>query len=496
MKRDFMTTKGLRWGRALAVFVFAVAMISGSFLQVRPAYATGGISTWTGAAGDNKFSTATNWQGDVLPTAGDVLVFNQPSGASATLDNDLDLLYGGLSTGATSGFDEYYYFLSNDLRLAPGATITSQPSVYVGYQYGSSNKFIATGDITIAGPNPTLLSQVDTITYSGEVTVQDGYAQSGAGMTKITLSNSDLYLNGSLSAPLVIGSASGSQITANTTGTLTLSGATTLNSNLAVDIPSGTTVEFTGPITANGHTITKTGDSQGTLIVPGQSTQPAPTTVDYNGGLPTTNETVSANEIATLSGSRQTVTVNSTGTLKGTGMAQNITALPGSTIAPGNSPGTLTVTDVFDLYGTYQAEILNASNYDKVIAGEGATPGTTTVLLRNGSTLNVSLYAGWSVTSGDTFTIIDNRGDQPVSGVFDSLPEGQQFSINGITFNITYIGGDGNDVVLTALTTGNAPTAGNTGAYLSLANPVVIAVLGVIAGASVLLVARRNSTKR
>lgn len=491
-----MTIRGLKWGRVITTFVFVAAMISGPFLQMQPAHAAGGTATWTGTAGDNKFSTAGNWQGSALPEAGDVLVFNQPGSASVTLDNDLDLLYGGISTNASSGFNEYYYFLTNDFRLAPGATLAFQPSVYVGYQ-GSSNKFIATGNVTVSGPNPTLLAQAGTISYAGEVTITNGNAQSGAGMTKVTLNDGGLFLNGSLNAPFIIGSAAGSQITANTTGTLTLSGAVTLNSNLAIDIPSGTTVEFTGPITANGHTITKTGGSQGTLIVPDQSAQPAPTTVTYGGTQPTTNETVAANEIATLSGSRQNITVSSTGVLKGTGTAQNVTAQTGSTVAPGNSPGTLTVTDVFDLSGSYQAEILNTSSYDKVIAGEGATPGTTTVFLRNGSTLNASLYTGWSVTAGDTFTIIDNRGNQPVSGTFNGLSEGQQFTVNGITFNITYVGGTGNDVVLTALTTGSAPTVGNTGAHLTLANPIVIAVLGIIASAAVLFAAtRRKVTKR
>ena len=491
-----MAIRGLRWSRVITTFVFVAAMIGGPLLQMQPAFAAGGTATWTGTAGDNKFSTAGNWQGNALPVDGDVLVFSQPGSASVTLNNDLNLLYGGISTNASSGFNEYYYFLTNDLRLEPGATLAFQPSVYVGYQ-GSSNKFVATGNLTVSGPNPTLLAQPGAINYSGEVTVTNGNIHSGAGMTKVTLNDGGLYLNSSLSAPLVVGSASGSQITANTTGTLTLSGAVTLNSNLAIDVPSGTTVEFTGPITANGHTITKTGGSQGTLVVPDQSAQPAPTTVAYSGTQSTTDETVAANEIATLSGSRQTVTVSSTGVLKGTGTAKNISAQAGSTVAPGNSPGTLTVTDVFDLSGTYQAEILNTSSYDKVIAGEGATAGTTTVFLRNGSTLDTSLYTGWSVTAGDKFTIIDNRGNQPVSGTFTGLPEGQQFTVNGITFNITYVGGDGNDVVLTALTTGSAPTVGNTGAHLSLANPIVIAVLGIAASAAVLFVAtRRKVTKR
>lgn len=495
-----MTIKGLKWGRALTAFVFVAAIISGPFVQMQATHATGGTATWTGTAGDNKFSTAGNWEDDTLPVNGDVLVFNQ-SGAGVTLDNDLDLLYGGVTTGATSGFTEYNYQLTNDLRLAPGATLQSLGNIFLMYGFGAPGKFVATGDLTINGPyilTGNEMQDTSYITYSGHVTVQNNARVfTATGMTGITLDNGTLLLGPGTNANLTVTGTAGSQIYTNDSiaPTTTLSGAVTLNSNLGVHVDAGRAVEFTGTITDNGHSITKTSGT-GTLTVSGSAGQAPATTVSYDNVQATTDETVGTNEIATLNGTRQDIDVNGSGTLKGTGTARNVTVLNGGVIAPGNSPGTITVTDVFDLYGTYQAEILNKDTYDKVIAGEGAAPGTVTVLLRAGSSLDTILYAGWSVTAGDTFTIIDNRGDQPVSGTFDNLPEGQQFTVNGITFNITYTGGDGNDVVLTALTTGSAPAVGNTGAHLSLANPAVIAVLGIIAGAAVLLVARRSATKR
>jgi hypothetical protein len=51
----------------------------------------------------------------------------------------------------------------------------------------------------------------------------------------------------------------------------------------------------------------------------------------------------------------------------------------------------------------------------------------------------------------DRFTIIDNRGSDPVFGTFLGLPERAVFTNGTIAFEITYLGGDGNDVVLARL---------------------------------------------
>ena len=52
------------------------------------------------------------------------------------------------------------------------------------------------------------------------------------------------------------------------------------------------------------------------------------------------------------------------------------------------------------------------------------------------------------VSPGDAFTIIDNRSVLAVQGQYTGLPEGA--GVNDGNFIISYVGGDGNDVVLTA----------------------------------------------
>src|SRR5262249_31904351 len=48
------------------------------------------------------------------------------------------------------------------------------------------------------------------------------------------------------------------------------------------------------------------------------------------------------------------------------------------------------------------------------------------------------------------FMIIDNQGPSPIVGTFAGLPEGQTFTAsNNLTYKISYVGGTGNDVVLT-----------------------------------------------
>jgi acetyl esterase/lipase len=68
----------------------------------------------------------------------------------------------------------------------------------------------------------------------------------------------------------------------------------------------------------------------------------------------------------------------------------------------------------------------------------------------------VSLDASLEVTllgtpsDGQSFTIIDNDGTDPVSGRFTGLSEGAMFTVDSSTMWVSYSGGDGNDVVLNA----------------------------------------------
>ncbi len=83
-----------------------------------------------------------------------------------------------------------------------------------------------------------------------------------------------------------------------------------------------------------------------------------------------------------------------------------------------------------------------AGDFDAV-----AVTGTVTL-----ADSDLDLDVTYSPTNGDSFTIIDNDGSaDAVSGTFLGLDEGASFTGNGYVFQISYVGGDGNDVVATLL---------------------------------------------
>lgn len=69
------------------------------------------------------------------------------------------------------------------------------------------------------------------------------------------------------------------------------------------------------------------------------------------------------------------------------------------------------------------------------------------VLLNNSTLLVEGTY---NPAPGDVFTIIANDGTDAVTGTFQGLPEGAQLTFNGVRLRISYVGGTGNDVTLTA----------------------------------------------
>ena len=62
----------------------------------------------------------------------------------------------------------------------------------------------------------------------------------------------------------------------------------------------------------------------------------------------------------------------------------------------------------------------------------------------------LALYADHTL-GGETFLIIDNDGSDPIQGTFNGLAEGTIFLADNHLFQISYQGGTGNDLVLTAV---------------------------------------------
>jgi hypothetical protein len=117
------------------------------------------------------------------------------------------------------------------------------------------------------------------------------------------------------------------------------------------------------------------------------------------------------------------------------------------TFSPGSSPGCATVGSIALNAGDVLIADIDGTT---ACTGYDQWTATNTVTL-GGATLSVNL--GYSPSLGDNFTIIDNQGAGAVTGTFTGLPEGSAFLAGGQIFSVSYMGGTGNDVVLTVTNT-------------------------------------------
>lgn len=156
------------------------------------------------------------------------------------------------------------------------------------------------------------------------------------------------------------------------------------------------------------------------------------------GATTTTALTKTGNAVWTLSGpcSHAGATVVESGTLRLTGTA-SITQTAELTVESGAT---------LDLQGaSVTAGGITFSEGATLIYSGGTLTGEATL----DGALNVNLSG---VPGGQSRTLIQNPGTAPVSGTFTGKPEGTHITGNGQTFRLSYAGGDGNDVTLTALT--------------------------------------------
>ena len=74
----------------------------------------------------------------------------------------------------------------------------------------------------------------------------------------------------------------------------------------------------------------------------------------------------------------------------------------------------------------------------------------------NGVTINSAQFSlvgrgGVPLPAGTILTVIHNTPAGPIAGTFANLPDGSTFTTHGNTFQVSYEGGDGNDLTLTVV---------------------------------------------
>ncbi len=422
-------------------FLLTVGGGSGLLDMTNTLSGAGGLTTGSATL---VLTGANSYGGGTVLTSGTLSVGNNSALGTGTLT-----LNGGTFTAAGGAVS-----LTNAVTLAGNVTI------------GGSNSLTLTGAVTLTG-NRSL-----TITSTGGVTVSAVIGQSGgtwaltkAGIGSLSLSGKNTYGGGTILSMGSLAVANANAVGAGTltlkggtlsatggaislanavtlagsatisgTNNLTFTGAVTLTGNRALTVSSTGGMTISGAIGQSGGTWALTKDGTGLLVLSGNNT--------YAGGT-----TISKGTLL-IDGTQAsgTVTVKSGGTLGGLGTFGALSVLSGGIVLPGTS------TSSTGILNSGNVTFASGSSFHVALNGTTAGSGydqlnvTGTVSL-GGSTLNVSL--GFTPAIKAAFTIIHNNTANAVVGTFKNLAEGATFVVNGMTFQITYKGGTGDDVVIT-----------------------------------------------
>ncbi len=512
------------------------------------AHATPNTCTWTGSSSNN-FNTAANWSscGSTVPQTGDSLIFDATSlSAATTLTNNITGLSVASITFQGTNSSSYSFTISgNALTVSTAINVTSAtyPTISANIALGgnvalnvsNANAYMTlTGVISSTG-NLTTTGSVyleGANTFTGSITVSSGLLAStlanslGNSSNALTVNNGgnvsfgscsddgftipyDMSLTGASSSPsgaspvskfsdgaLCQGGGAGSvpdesyEQAGTSSQAYTFSGHITLGSDVTFGgIAKQTTLtgalsgafKISLPNNYGGQLIVNS--SNNTSSTPNATYNPDAITATLSDNVPSHTVEIGTNAIVTIDGVRGDINLLSGGTLKGTGTIGTLAATSGSTVAPGHSPGCLS-TGNLTLFGTYQAELggtTPCTGYDQLKV-------TGTVNVTNG-TLQTTLYNGFKPAAGQTYVIISNDGSDAVTGAFTGLAEGATFNVSGNVFEVSYKGGDGNDIVLTVV---SVPAAPNTGFTLIKNNPLIAATGMFAAAGGIALIARRT----
>lgn len=200
--------------------------------------------------------------------------------------------------------------------------------------------------------------------------------------------------------------------------------------------------EFAGTIQdSTSHTGSVVKAGSGRLSLSGANPFGGGTTV--NGGTLLVSNTTGS---ATGTGP---VTVNNLATLGGTGTVAGAVTIAG-TLAPAAGPHRESIF-------TTQSALTLASGSKLIYTarGKGRTVSTDTVVA-NGVTISAATFIARvtfpaMLRTGTLLTVIDNTSSSPIAGTFVNLPDQSSFTAGGQTFTVSYEGGDGNDLTLTAV---------------------------------------------
>ena len=222
-----------------------------------------------------------------------------------------------------------------------------------------------------------------------------------------------------------------------------------------LEIKGGTILEGSGSLSIQAGTVLIAGTASGVsgiggCLIPPEGSGTLSGSNVFNGPI-TVAGTVALDTTSNANGTA--VEVQSGGTLKGGGANVDDASIGPLVVGevglliPGNSPAIITTGNltlesgsflIMEVFGTTPGN--TPTSHDQLFVR-----GTVDVA---GSNLRVS-FGTFTPALGNEFVLIANDGSDAVIGEFAGLPEGSLVAIPGGTaVTISYVGGDGNDVVL------------------------------------------------
>ena len=509
--------------------VFALSTGVSAFTALQPsAVSAAGTYTWSGGGSDKKFSTAGNWTGGTVPTDGADLVFPCLQGPVANLENDLtNVRVASISTPVDLEASSCMNMSIDKVDFTDTVTFGGGATGFERKAGVDIQSWTGVNNLTVNGTGVTLVGGANLSSYtvgnmscgdrsalsSVSTVVKDGYGLNPVGMGDVvfnsgtTMGIASITGNATLSGVYTMksGSSVGYALACRGSGdgvsNVVISGEMILEGDIPYTLTSNTTVTITGKLSGSGKLV-PSANNEGTLInnssdnssgtSDGSLSEVKEKTTKLEGISPNENIMGLAKETLILLGERGMVNVPENSILKGTGKAQSMHI--SGTIAPGLSPGCLT-TGAIGITGTYQFELggtAACAQYDQIIVTGSPDSSTPVVLYDGTAVLSVYGFGSFVQSEGDQFVIIDNRTDKDVNGTFKDLPEGAEVKVGDAVFTISYKGGDGNDVVLTAMNSVKLPGVPNTGiAQIVSANPVLVAISGLLAVGALIFVRRK-----
>ncbi|MBU7581217.1 MAG: autotransporter domain-containing protein, partial [Porphyrobacter sp.] len=289
-------------------------------------------------------------------------------------------------SGVISGAGSLVKATTGTLILTGANTYTGGTTISGGtLQLGDGG---TSGSVTgaIVNNGTLIINRSDAFTLANLVSGSGMLVQNGTGTTTLTAANT--YAGGTL--------VQRGRLVGNTTS---LQGVIQVNSGAALEFAQGTAGTFAGSLIGAGI-FDKTG--AGLLTLTGNSN-------GFTGGTFVRGGELRVN--GGLAGS--VVTVQSGTTLSGTGVIGGLVALSGSTIAPGTSPGTLSVNGNVSLAAgsTVQWEVGATGAIDRILAtGTASLNGTAAFTNLGGTYAFNSEYVLLQADGGRTGTFAGSTG--------------------------------------------------------------------------------------